>query len=170
MVATEAGVALKTVYLAFETKSGLLRALWHRLLRGVREHVPVGGQSWFTEVMEEPDAERQLRLNARNSRMVKVRAGALMEVIRGAAPTDPEIAGLWHRIQTEFHENQRSVIESLNAKHALKSGLDVAAATDILWAINHPSMYQLLVGDRGWTPERYETWLADLLCRELLEL
>ena len=33
-IATEAGVALKTVYVAFETKSGVLRALWHLLLRG----------------------------------------------------------------------------------------------------------------------------------------
>ena len=33
-IAAEAGVALKTVYVAFETKSGLLRALWHLLLRG----------------------------------------------------------------------------------------------------------------------------------------
>ena len=29
-VAAEAGVSLKTVYVVFETKSGLLRAVWHR--------------------------------------------------------------------------------------------------------------------------------------------
>ena len=39
-VARDADVALKTVYLAFETKSGLLRALWHLLLRGDDDHVP----------------------------------------------------------------------------------------------------------------------------------
>src|SRR4029077_20542531 len=51
-IAKQAGVALKTVYLGFETKSGLLRALWHRTLRGGREEVPVGDQSWFLEVLE----------------------------------------------------------------------------------------------------------------------
>src|SRR3984893_12367225 len=85
-IAVEAGVALKTVYVAFETKSGLLRALWHRLLRGERDDVPVPGQQWYREVIEEPDPERQVRLTARNSRMVKERAGALLEVIRDAAP------------------------------------------------------------------------------------
>ena len=30
-IAADAGVALKTVYLAFETKSGLLRAVWRTL-------------------------------------------------------------------------------------------------------------------------------------------
>ena len=32
-IAAEAGVALKTVYVGFDTKSGLLRALWNHLLR-----------------------------------------------------------------------------------------------------------------------------------------
>src|SRR3954447_4861926 len=58
-VATEARVALKTVYLAFETKSGLLRALWHLLLRGDEEESPVGERHWYREVLEQPDPERQ---------------------------------------------------------------------------------------------------------------
>jgi AcrR family transcriptional regulator len=167
-VAAEAGVALKTVYNVFETKSGLLRALWHLLLRGERDDVPVGEQPWFREVLDEPDPERRLRLDARNSRVVKERAGALMEVIRGAAPADPEIAALWQRIQTEFHDNQRSIVATLARDGALKPGLDEAAATDILWALNHPSLYSLLATERGWTPERYEAWLGDLLRAQLL--
>ena len=167
-VASAAGVSLKTVYLAFETKSGLLRALWHLLLRGDRDSLPVGEQAWFREVLEEPDAARQLRLNMRNSRMVKVRAGALMEVIRGAASGEPEIGALWARIETEFHANQRAIVQALEDKGALSAGLDVATATDILWGLNHPSLYGLLVGERGWAPERYELWLGDLLCSQLL--
>src|SRR5918996_3926252 len=72
-IAAEAGVALKTVYLAFETKSGLLRALWNLLLRGDEEEIPVAQRSWYREVVEEPDPRRQLRLNARNSRAAKTR-------------------------------------------------------------------------------------------------
>src|SRR3954468_18234240 len=94
-IAAEAGVALKTVYVAFETKSGVLRALWHLLLRGDDETAPVGERRWHLEVIEEPDPARQLRLNARNSRAVKERAGAMLGVIRDAAPADPDIAALW---------------------------------------------------------------------------
>src|SRR3954453_5429309 len=57
-IAAEAAVALKTVYVAFETKSGLLRALWNHLLRGGREEVPVAEQEWYREVVTEPDPER----------------------------------------------------------------------------------------------------------------
>src|SRR3954449_8182157 len=90
-IAAEAGVALKTVYVAFETKSGVLRALWHLLLRGDEADVPVGDRTWYREVLEEPDPERALRLTAHNSRIVKERAGGLLRVIRSAAEADPDI-------------------------------------------------------------------------------
>ncbi|MDX6507980.1 MAG: hypothetical protein QOG06_2624, partial [Gaiellaceae bacterium] len=70
-IAAEAGVALKTVYLAFETKSGVLRALWQLFLRGDEGEAPVGERAWYREVLDEPDPRRQLQLNARNSRAVK---------------------------------------------------------------------------------------------------
>ena len=167
-IAATAGVSLKTVYLAFETKSGVLRALWHRLLRGERDDVPVGHQAWFQEVLDEPDPRRQIALNMRNSRTVKVRAGALLEVIHSAAAGDPAIGELWQRIQNEFHSNQRTVVESLAAKQALKPELDVDTATDILWTLNHPTTYRLLNTERGWPPERYERWTTELLCAQLL--
>src|SRR5437764_4989027 len=125
-IASAAGVSLKTVYLVFETKSGLLRALWHLLLRGEQDGVQVGEQPWYREVLQEPDPERQLRLNMRNSRVVKERAGAILEVIRSAAPADPDIGSLWARIQTEFHENQRAIVKSIADKGALAAGLSVA--------------------------------------------
>jgi AcrR family transcriptional regulator len=167
-IATAAGVSLKTVYLAFETKSGLLRALWHLLLRGEQDSIPVGEQPWYRAVLDEPDPERQLRLNMRNSLIVKTGAGGMLEVIRSAASADPEIGALWARIQTEFHDNQRAIVQSIADKRALAASLDVAAATDILWALNHPNLYALLAGERGWSPERYERWLGDLLCSQLL--
>src|SRR5881409_3330431 len=54
-VAADAGVALKTVYVAFESKSGLLRALWHLRLRGDTDDYAVQDRRWFLEVIEEPD-------------------------------------------------------------------------------------------------------------------
>lgn len=167
-IADAAGVSLKTVYLGFETKSGVLRALWHLLLRGDDSSIPVGDRSWFTAVLDEPDPERKLRLNIRNATIVRGRIGGLLRVIRDAAPAEPEVANLWSRIETEFYENQRAVIEDLHRRRALRRGLGVVRATDILWTLNHPDVYGLLVNGRGWTPEQQERWLADLLCSQLL--
>ncbi len=41
-------------------------------------------------------------------------------------------------------------------------------ATDILWTLNHPDVWLLLVDQRDWTPERYVTWCAETSCSELL--
>jgi AcrR family transcriptional regulator len=166
-IATEGGVALKTVYLAFETKSGVVQALWDVLLRGPVDR-PVAAQPWYREVIEERDPERRLWLNARNSREVKTRIGALLQVIRSAAPLDGDIAVLWDDIQADFYDNQRVIVQQLHHIQALRPDLDVTRATDILWTFNHPDVWQLLVGMRGWTPEQYEQWFGDTACAQLL--
>jgi AcrR family transcriptional regulator len=165
-IATEARVALKTVYVAFETKPGLLRALWNHRLRAEDEERPMGRHPMYLDVLAEPDPERKLRLNARNSRLGKLRIAALADVIRSAAPADPDIAALWERINREYHANQEAVVRSLAEQGALH--MDTARAADILWTLNHPNTWQLLVRERGWTPEEYERWSADAACSELL--
>jgi AcrR family transcriptional regulator len=167
-IASEAGVSLKTVYLAFETKSGVLRALWHLLLRGDEAPVPVGERPWFRAVLEEPDPERKLRLNVHNAMLVRGRIGPVLQILRDAASTEPEIAQLWTRIQAEFYDNQRAIVEDVHKSGALRPGLDVARATDIMWTLNHPDVYRLLVAERGWTPDEHEEWLAAVLCSRLL--
>ena len=167
-IASEAGVALKTVYSVFATKSGLLRALWDLLLKGDTDEAPVAQRSWYIDILEEPDPERQLRLNARNARTVKMRIGRLLGVIRSAAVVDPDGAELWHLIQSDFYENQRVIVEAIDARGGLAVGLDITQATDILWTLNHPDVWLLLVGERGWSPEQFETWFANTTCRALL--
>jgi AcrR family transcriptional regulator len=167
-IADEAGVALKTVYVAFETKSGVLRALWNLLLRGDEADVPIPERAWYREVLAEKDPERTIRLGAHNSRLVKERAGGVLAVIRNAAHSDPDVGALWGRIGTEFYENQKAVVQSLHKLKALRPGLGVTRGADLLWTLNHPDVWELLVRQRGWTPQQYERWLGDSLVEQLL--
>jgi AcrR family transcriptional regulator len=167
-IAGAADVSLKTVYLAFDTKAGLVRSLWDTLLRGEPD-IAVAQQPWYREVLDEPDAARQLRLNARNSTAVKKRVGNLLRVLRDGAPSDPDVDALWQLINGDFYANQGEIVRSLHRKKALRRGLDVATATDLLWTLIHPDIWHLLVTARGWTPERYEKWLADTTCEQLLK-
>lgn len=168
VIADEAGVAVKTVYVTFETKAKLLRTLWEERLGGEEASIPVTERVWYRALLAEPDAERQLRLVASQARAVKTRSGALMEVIRNAASGDAEIARLWNDIQAKLHRVARSIVEQLHEKDALAGGLEIAGASDILWTLNHPSVWQLFVGERGWTGQQYERWLGDILCSQLL--
>jgi AcrR family transcriptional regulator len=167
-IAADAEVSTKTVYLAFEAKAGVLRALWNERLRGDSESTPIGGRDWYQRVLDEPDPERKLRLNASNSRAAKLRLGAVLEIVRSGAATDPDIASLWGSIQTEFHANQRAIVESLAATRALAPGLTVERATDILWMLNHPDVWLLLSRERGWSADEWEQWFADTSCAQLL--
>ena len=45
---------------------------------------------------------------------------------------------------------------------------DAGQPTDILWTLNHPDVWLLLVDERGWTPEQRERWFADAACAQLL--
>src|ERR1700741_428749 len=90
-IAKEAGVALKTVYVAFETKSGVLRALWNLRLRGDQANVPIQDRAWYREVLADPDPDRAPRLGAHGAPQGKERAGGLFGVLRSAADADPDI-------------------------------------------------------------------------------
>lgn len=168
-VAGEAGVALKTVYLVFSTKSGLLRALWDFVLKGDQGDAPVSSLPWYQDVLNERDPDNQLRMNAHNSRVVKQRIAPVLEVIRNAAPVDADSAALWELIQSDFYENQRAIVATLHKRKSLRSGLDVTQAADILWTLNHPDVWQLLVGRRGWAPADYEHWFAETARTQLLK-
>jgi AcrR family transcriptional regulator len=168
-IAQEAGVALKTVYVYFETKAGLVRALWDARLGGDEADIPVLERDWYRAVVDEPDPERKLNLVAAQSRRVKSRSGALLEMIRTAASTDPEIATLWEGIEAKLLDVQRAIVGQLDARGSLAKSLDLNAATDILWTLNHPALWQLLVRERGWTGEQYERWLGAIFCSELLD-
>src|SRR6478735_1447974 len=148
-IAGEAGVALKTVYSAFATKSGLLRAVWDLLLKGDTDDAPVAQREWYLKVLAEPDPRRQLELNARNARLAKTRIGPMLGVIRSAASVDADSAALWSLIQSDFLQNQRAIIDTIGSRGQLRDGLDPERATDILWTLNHPDVWLLLVAERG---------------------
>lgn len=168
-IAEEAGVALKTVYVYFQTKAALVHALWDARLGGDEAEVPVLEREWYREVANEPAAERKLRLVAAQARRVKTRSGALLEMIRTAASADPEIAALWADIEAKLLNVQHSIVEQLDATGSLAPSLDITRATDVLWTLNHPAVWQLLVAGRGWTGEEYERWLGDVFCAQLLD-
>ena len=169
-VAAEANVALKTVYVAFTTKSRLLHELWNVRLGGDAEPVPVVARPWYRDLLAEPDPQQLLRRFAAQSRRVKERAGGLMVVIRNGAGADPAVTGLWRLIQHEFHEVLGPIAAHLAEVGALAGHLTVATATDLLWTLNHPDVWHLLCVERGWTADAYEDWLLRSFQTQLLRI
>jgi hypothetical protein len=61
------------------------------------------------------------------------------------------------------------VVRLLADKDALRPRLGIDKATDILWTVNHPDVWRLLVSERRWTAGEYEAWTADTACVQLLQ-
>ena len=166
-VAARAGVAVPTVYKVFTTKPTLLVSALQRAMAGGDTEGSLHQQSWFTEQLEEPDPGRQLRLVARNARRVYERAGLLLNVLRAAGPLDPVLATAWDDIAAERLDRSRRTARRLVAKSRgrVRMARDSVALT--LWSLTEPELFATYTG-AGRTPEEYEDWLCDVLCRSLL--
>jgi len=120
------------------------------------------------EMRGEPDIRRRLHLLANNGRMILDRRAAIDEVVRGAAAADPEIMTLSDRAKSQRFVGQRELLRIVIGGAALRAGLDLETAADILYAVGSPDTYRLLVADRGWTGSRFERWYGETLERLLL--
>lgn len=167
-VAGAAGVAKKTVTTSFPTKRDLLMGVWDFALKGEDSQVPVAMSESYKQILEEPDPRRKLALVAANTRQVRERAGDVMAALAAAADADTEIGEQSRRMRGEFHANQGGIIESLAALGALRPELSVTEATDLLVALNNGNLFQTLVRQCGWSPDRFEEWHVATLQHHLL--
>jgi hypothetical protein len=87
---------------------------------------------------------------------------------RAAATADPEAAGVWDQLRAERLAGLTLFARALHQDGHLRPGVSVDEARDLLWTYNSPELYELLVLQRGWTPQRYGRWLADALSAALL--
>ena len=165
-IAKEAGVAVPTVYKVFTNKRTLLRASVEAAITD-GEAGKVERLAWFREQLEDPSAEGQLRLIARNARRMYDRAGQLLEVVRAAAASDSDIEALWRAINDERLARARTSAERLASKAKLRTTIGAAALT--LWTLSVPELYVLQIHVGGQKADDYERWLGDLLVAALLD-
>jgi AcrR family transcriptional regulator len=159
-VADSAGVSLPTVYLYFRSKSDLIRSL--------ADLVTSSADLSIEHVLAETDPKRQLEIGAGILRALNGRSEVVADVLRSASAVDPKVSREWKRWKERHLAAVGSVARSLAKRKALRRDLDVAIATDILYAIGGPDTFRQLVCERGWTSERYERWLVDAGQRLLL--
>jgi AcrR family transcriptional regulator len=167
-VAARAGVNADTVYELVGRKPALLRLLIEHAVSGADRPTPPEERSFVQAIRAEPDAGRKLDLYARAVRETQSRLAPLVKVIREAAPSEPDVAALWHEITERRAANMRTFIADVRSAGRLRRGLGVERAADIVWTLNSSDVYLLLTEDRGWSPDDYEHWLADTWRRTLL--
>jgi AcrR family transcriptional regulator len=167
-IAQRADVAVETVYKRFRNKPGLLLAILEPAIVGNAEGVDLLELPAIAEIRSTSNQQEQLHLLARFSRGILERTLPAQRILASAAVSDPAAAELQQRDRERRRATQQAYVELLLANGPLPSGLSPAEAADTYGVLANPHSFELLVVQRGWSPERYERWLGDSLARLLL--
>ena len=165
-IADRAGVALDTIYASVGRKPELARLLIETAISGTDQAIPAEQRDYVRAIQAAPDADTKIAIYAAAVAAIAPRLALVLAIIQEAARDEPELARLWDQIAERRAANMRRFVADLATTAPLR--LDPDQAADIVWATNSAEMYQLLVGQRGWSPQRYEGFLADTWRRLLL--
>jgi AcrR family transcriptional regulator len=161
-IAQRAEVSAQSVYAIFKSKTGILIALLDQSMFGPD----------YEEVMRRAlsasDPETRLRLAAGVARQIRGAQSATFDLLRGAGVVAPELAKLQQERERLRYEKEKGMIAFLRNSGSLRLGLTNKSARDIFWMLTGGDVYRMLVRERGWSPQKYENWLADTLVQTLL--
>ncbi|MDP9075066.1 MAG: TetR/AcrR family transcriptional regulator, partial [Actinomycetota bacterium] len=116
----------------------------------------------------EADPAKKLAIYAHAVCRIQERMAPLVLALRDASSTEPEAEQVWQEINERRAANMRAFVLDLRHVGGLRADLSVGEAADVVWTLNSSEVFLLLTGDRGWSPGRFERWLADTWCRLLL--
>ena len=165
-IAERAGVAVQTVYAVFGNKRELLRQLIEDSITGDDEPVPITERPEAQAVAAEPDARRRAELDAALSRSIAERVGPLVRVATEAAASDPELAALMETVKAARRQEMIASAAIVAGRDGLRLDPEEAAAT--LYVLYSPQVADMLMADYGWSPQRYEKWLARMILEAVI--
>ncbi|HKX75345.1 MAG TPA: TetR family transcriptional regulator [Acidimicrobiia bacterium] len=159
-IAEAAGVAVETVYAAFRNKPALLRQVWFVESRGDEEEVTLFDRAEMQAVLAEPDLATRIRRHAGFVTEFNRRMSPLLAAITGAAASERGAEAM-----LDEWAQRRLDVATRYATAAASTGqlaIGMEECRDILYATMDGVLWQRLVGERGWSDERYAEWLASL--------
>ena len=167
-IAADADVSIQTVYKTFTNKAGLIKALFDTAVVGDSDPVPLAARSSIAAVVSEPDPRRKIAMFAAMCAQIVPRAAPIQLLAREASATDADLAAIYAQIRAERLTGLAGFADHLHQQGHLANGVTPEEARDVLWTYNSPELYDLLVVQRGWTVDRYQTHIVTAVTAALL--
>jgi AcrR family transcriptional regulator len=164
-IAEATGVSTATIYKTYGGKAGLVRELWARALAGAG---PVPAEERSDALRTDDDPRAVIAGWGALTTEVAPRSAPLFLVLRSAAQTDREAAALLAEFEQGRLDRMADNTSYLVDGGHLRAGVTADEARDVLWTCSSAELYELLVLRRGWTPERFGTFVADTMTGTLL--
>jgi AcrR family transcriptional regulator len=165
-IAERAGVAVQTVYAVFGNKRELLRQLIESAITGDDEAVPITERPEAQAVAAEPDPRRRAELDATMSRSITERVAPVLRVAAEAAASDPELAAMMEAVKAARRKEMVAAAGMIAGPDGPGKKGEEAAAT--LYVLYSPQVADMLMGDYGWSAQRYERWLARMILETVI--
>ncbi|MGD1172926.1 TetR/AcrR family transcriptional regulator [Mycobacterium seoulense] len=166
-IARDAGVSVETVYKAFSTKAGVLKALFDVSVAGDDEPIPMVERDVIQNVANATEAVDKLELYAKHLAASMPRSAPVQLLARDGAASSPDAANVWKQIRDETLTGMTMFASDLASTGQLR--VSAREARDILWTYHAPELYELLVLERGWSATRYGKFIAQAWIDALLE-
>jgi AcrR family transcriptional regulator len=167
-IADQAGVAVQTVYAAFGNKRELMRQLIEATITGDDNPTPITQKAESRAVAAEPDVRLRAQLDAALSRTIVQRVAPIVRVAEEAAASDPELATTMETVKAARRREMLDSARLLAGPEGLRLDPEEAAAT--LYVLYSPQVADMLMRDHGWSPQRYEAWLARMILEGVLRI
>lgn len=161
-IARAAGVTRQLLYLHFEGRADLLLEVTRTVDEEVR---PLAEQE---RVDRAPDARRALREAVALQGRIKPRIAAVAGAIDRLRRTDPDAAAAWREREEARYQRARRVVDRIVDEGLLPDGMDAVDGARLLWSATSQRAWDELVGEAGWSPERWVRRTTELLERALL--
>jgi AcrR family transcriptional regulator len=167
-IAERAQVSPDTIYAAVGRKPALLRELVETAISGTDRAVPADERDYVARIGAAATAIDKLTIYADAITAIQQRMAPVFLALRVAAATDADCAALWTEIAQRRAANMRRFATDLRGTGELREDLSDDQVADIIWSMNAAEYWDLLVQQRGWTPDQFARWLADAWTRLLL--
>jgi AcrR family transcriptional regulator len=161
-IASEAGVAVQTIYNSVGSKRDVLSRVLDFAAAGDR--APVRVPQFMREQAErEADPRRIIEQLVEFWRDALPRVAPIFRVIHEAAASDPEVAALERARIAQRLANYKQAAELLAERRAFRGGTTIEAAAAAIFAIGHSETYRALVLDGDWDVDRWADWVQATL-------
>jgi hypothetical protein len=102
--------------------------------------------------------------------MVEVapRVSPILLLLRDVAAHDPSAATLFAELEADRLTRMGDNARALDRLGALRRGVSLAVARDVMWTYTAPDLYDVLVRRRGWSVRRYARFAVEAMTAALL--
>jgi AcrR family transcriptional regulator len=167
-IADAAGVSRKTVFTAVGGKLELLKTALDWAVAGDDRPVALADRRAMQQVLEERDPTALITRWVRIAVEIDTRVARLFRAVEVAAGIDAAARELVEQSQRQRLDGARMIIKRVAALEALTTELTRDEAIDMAWLATDPALFDRLVLVRGWSTGRFEKWLGQTLCGQLL--